>query len=561
MAGVTTSAAANSAELRGPAIRQLLAAIAELRWRLFVNSMRTIRGRLEAVSRLFAVFTMSMLAFGGAAGLAILAYMAVERGRFVYLTLLFWSVFVFWQLYPVLGSAFAAPFEFSNILRFPVSFSSFYALNVAFGLFDPVAAVCLFWLVGIFVGIGIARASLLPWAFVILLLFGVMNVLLSRAVYVWLERWLAKRRTREVLGVAFLFLMISAQLIGPAITRERKHDSPMLKHAAIVARVADFFPPGLAKQALVDVRDGSAGYALLSIASLGVYTLGVAALLGTRLHAQFTGENISETLAPLAVAQTEPVREGWNMPLLPAPVAAIFEKEIRYLLRSAPMIFTFIMPLFILVLFRFTPQRGAGGSSFLVKAPDWAFPIGAAYAMLILTNIVYNSFGADGCGLQVYLTAPVKFRDVFLAKNLAHTNVLGVAILSVLVATFALYRPPSLAITFATFTGLLFAWPVNLAAGNLMSIYSPKKFDFGGFNRQRASGATALVSMGVELVVIGIALGVLFFARYLHRVWLAGLIFLPLAAIAFVAYWIILNLAARRALEKREVLMAEICRT
>jgi hypothetical protein len=94
-----------------------------------------------------------------------------------------------------------------------------------------------------------------------------------------------------------------------------------------------------------------------------------------------------------------------------------------------------------------------------------------------------------------------------------------------------------------------------------MSIYSPKKYDFGAFNRQRSTGATAFVSMGVEAVVVGIAAAVFFLTRYLQRVWLAGIIFLPLAAIALAVYWIVLNLAARRVLERREILIAEICRT
>jgi len=195
-----------------------------------------------------------------------------------------------------------------------------------------------------------------------------------------------------------------------------------------------------------------------------------------------------------------------------------------------------------------------------VKAPDWAFPIGAAYAMLILTNIVYNCFGADGGGLQLYVTAPVRLRDVFLAKNLAHSAVLALAIAGVLVATIALYRPPSLAITFGTAVAIVFALPLNLAIGNLMSVYSPKKYDFSAFNRQRATGATALVSMGVEVVIVAIAIGIFFLARFLHRVWLAGFMFLPLAAISIFVYWLILKLAERRALERREILIAEICR-
>ena len=560
MAGLSAAPVASVSSPRGPGIGHLLVIIARLRWSLFVNSMRTIRGRLEAVSRLFAAITMCTLAFGGAFAFGILSYLAIHKEKFIYLALLLWAVFAFWQLYPIIGSAFSAPFEFGNLLRFPISFPSYFVLNLAFGVLDPVSLVCLFWLVGMFVGIAVASPMLIPWAFVILALYGALNVFLSRAVYVWLERWLAQRRTREVLGVVFLFVMIGMQLVGPIATRWHKHPSPVVARLAALSMVADVLPPGLAKRAIADAGHAAPGYALLSIVALGVYSLGIAALLGTRLHAQFIGENVSETLAPVPVAEIGTVRAAWELPFLSAPIAAIFEKEIRYLVRSAPMIFTFVMPLFVLVIFRFAPQSGRGGASFLVKAPDWAFPIGAAYAMLILTNIVYNCFGADGGGLQLYVTAPVRLRDVFLAKNLAHSAVLALAIAGVLVATIALYRPPSLAITFGTAVAIVFALPLNLAIGNLMSVYSPKKYDFSAFNRQRATGATALVSMGVEVVIVAIAIGIFFLARFLHRVWLAGFMFLPLAAISIFVYWLILKLAERRALERREILIAEICR-
>ena len=36
-----------------PQSRQQMTAVAELRWRLFVNSLRTVHGRLELVSRIF----------------------------------------------------------------------------------------------------------------------------------------------------------------------------------------------------------------------------------------------------------------------------------------------------------------------------------------------------------------------------------------------------------------------------------------------------------------------------------------------------------------------------
>ena len=60
---------------------------------------------------------------------------------------------------------------------------------------------------------------------------------------------------------------------------------------------------------------------------------------------------------------------------------------------------------------------------------------------------------------------------------------------------------------------------------------------------------------------MGIAALVVLGARFLHRMWLAGVIFVPLAVIAIFVYWMVLKISAERALERREVLIAEICKT
>jgi len=39
-----------------------------------------------------------------------------------------------------------------------------------------------------------------------------------------------------------------------------------------------------------------------------------------------------------------------------------------------------------------------------------------AYLILILMAPAYNSFAYEGRGIQTYFTAPLRFRDVFLAR-------------------------------------------------------------------------------------------------------------------------------------------------
>jgi ABC-2 type transport system permease protein len=294
---------------------------------------------------------------------------------------------------------------------------------------------------------------------------------------------------------------------------------------------------------------------------LFAYGLAILWFLNLRLRAQFLGENLSETVAPRALrSEKEPVQLGWSLFGLPGPVAAVFEKELRYLSRSGPMLFSMIMPIFILVLFRLTPAHAGRGGGFLSNAPDLAFPAGAAYTLLILTNLVYNSFGADAGGIQFFFASPARFRQILLGKNLAHTGVLALQISLVYVAVCLLFRPPALDVTLATLAGIFFALLINLSAGNLLSLYAPKKIDYGTFGRQRASNVTTFASIGIQVAVIGLGALVLLFARARGRIWIAAVLFLALAAAAFLGYSFVLRSADRIAREREETLISELCR-
>ena len=46
------------------------------------------------------------------------------------------------------------------------------------------------------------------------------------------------------------------------------------------------------------------------------------------------------------------------------------------------------------------------------------------YAIFGLLAGLYNIFGTDGAGVQLYLLAPVRLRDVILAKNITSLTVM-----------------------------------------------------------------------------------------------------------------------------------------
>ena len=226
-----------------------------------------------------------------------------------------------------------------------------------------------------------------------------------------------------------------------------------------------------------------------------------------------------------------------------------------------PHVAQLIAPIFVLFIFRFGAMnfaRHPGGV--LGPAPDVAFPAALGFALLTLSNLVYNNFGGDGGGIQFFYACPVRFRDVVLAKNLTHAGILVVETAVAWIAVAWLYGSPTLGVTVAALAALLFAAPVNFTAGDLLSIYSPKKFDYSTFGRQRASQIAVLISFGAQIVLVAVGVGVFWLARHYENLWLATLIFLVLAGMSLSVYSMVLGRMDRLALQRRETLVAELCR-
>ncbi len=236
-----------SSEARGQ-----FAAIAQVRWQLFVNSLRTMRGRLEMVSRVFIGFGFTMGGLGGAFGVAAASWYFTSHDQTEWLALLLWLIFLFWQLFPVVATAFTETFDSSNLLRFPLSYPVILhgapRLRLAGsgdGAGRPVAVRDLDGRHG-------GRPPIVrPGRRWRLLVFALANILLARMVFAWVERWLAQRRTREIMGILFFFLIISFQFIGPLMARfgGKKHPD-VSRLSVLLLPLERLLPPGLAASAL-----------------------------------------------------------------------------------------------------------------------------------------------------------------------------------------------------------------------------------------------------------------------------------------------------------------------
>jgi ABC-2 type transport system permease protein len=565
VAGLTNSATPAA----WPEIRDQFAAIAQLRWCIFMNSMRTLRGRLEGVSWVLMGCLFALVGLGGMIGFGAGAYSFVASGKAEWLAAFFWVTFLYWQLFPVMATAFSESFDSTNFLRFPLRYRSYFFIRMAYGALDPATLVASLWLLGIFVGISAASPAMLPWAAIVLAAFAAFNMLLNRAIFAWIERWLARRKSREILGIVFFLLIISVQFIGPLMTRFGSHGQHALTpYTSLLLPAERLLPPGLAGAAIERATHAQFAVAFGALALLCAYAAACLWILDLRLRAQFHGETISEAVAPIVAHQSKTsVRAGWDLPGFSQPVAAVAEKEFRYLSRSSAMIFMMLMPVVILLIMGIGRTAALGPHARRPSAHyhpppaaiwHYAFPLGMAYALMILTNLIYNALGADGGGVQIYYMTPVRFRDVLLGKNLVHAAILAVETVLLWTVATLMFGGVPLGILLATLAALVFAATVNFAAGDCLSLLTPKKMDFAAFGRQRAAGTTAFAAIAVQLFVFTLVAGTFAAAHFFAGFWLAVVLNLSLGALA--GYSILLSRIDNLARKRREAIISELIR-
>jgi len=140
------------------------------------------------------------------------------------------------------------------------------------------------------------------------------------------------------------------------------------------------------------------------------------------------GEELSETAAP-AARWFDPSRNRtghrWQASL--SSVAAVVRKEFRYLTRNGFAFLALLMPPLLCSssVSQFAgstrPSRQSGLREMFFSGRDGlSHPHSMAPA--------YNSFAYEGRGIQTYFSAPLRFRDVFLGKNLVLVLVLDIGI-------------------------------------------------------------------------------------------------------------------------------------
>ena len=545
---------------RSVGIGEQIRLVAGLRWQILRNSLRKRNNRLDLIGLIFAGVFSGIFVLGLCFAFYAGGHFFLSQGRPGWIALLFWGIFFFWQVFPVFVAGFGASFEFRTLLRFPLSLRAFYVIGLAYGLadFSAIASVC--WLLSMTLGATVAKPGILPAMVLIVTVFVLFNVTLERLIGSWLEKLLSRRRTREIFLGLFVLSMISLNFVNPLLQRYGTEARPFVMRLLPYLVV---FPPALAGRSIEAISQLHPAGFLLASGGLLLYLFFFSALLWRRFAAQYRGEELSETAAPIRtivghIAKTEQGADGLG--LLSPQVAAVVRKEFRYLTRNGFAYLTLLMPpLLVLVFSSQFAGRHPTVSGKAVSA-EMFFPGMMAYLILILMAPAYNCFAYEGRGIQTYFTAPLRFRDVFLGKNLVLVSILTLEIaLSMVMLTWRVGLP-SIPRLVATIAAIVFTVVGQLTVANWSSLSFPRKLEFGQMRGQRQSGMAVLVAFGSQILTGAISAVILLMGRWLGNPWLPAEAFAFLAAAAVGGYVASLDVLTQLAEKKKEVLIEALGR-
>ena len=282
--------------------RAQLAAVAWLRWRIFVHSFR-YKGKKRtvakwiviAIARILVWGIIAVFALGPIVACAATGYYAASHHQLSMLSTLTWAVFTVSLFISINISPATIGFDLTPLLRFPIDFRRYLLIRLFFGLFAIPTVVANLSLAAAAIGIGVARPELFLWSALVLGVFALHNVFFIRMIFAWVDRWMATRRAREIFGGLVLFLSLGFQL---AVSGGRGHRgetfATLARLFAPLHPLMQYLPPGLAAQAIVDRAHSAITPAYTGLLGLIAFAIASLAILAMRLKREFRGENLSE---------------------------------------------------------------------------------------------------------------------------------------------------------------------------------------------------------------------------------------------------------------------------
>ena len=539
-----------------------------LKWSLFLNSLRSRKAVANRVATVLVMLVALSFALLIALGLGIAAYVltspniklaalqahgneapVLPQAEFIFFSILA-LCYLLWSTLPLsIGSS--RQFDPGNLLLYPISFRKLFAVDFISELASLQSVFAVPAILALGIGAGLAQHNL-AGGFLLGVLAALFGIALSKWISLSVGSLIRRKRTR---GETLLALIGVVAGLGGALFGQI---APVLfRHAESISALR-WTPPGAIAYALTEgLRPGHlAGYtlALLLVSAYAVALIGIAYWLSRRA---ILGGGKARRARTKSVEATTAAYTGWEIPIFPPALTAIFEKELRYLMRNAQVRMLILMPLILIVVRLMNRRRfgqmGAGGSmfasGFLKYGEGLMATVGVLYVFLILAGMFCNQFAFERAGMRALILSPVDRKTILIGKNIAISILALIFSAGLLLVNELVFR--DLTLNAVLFVALSFLSFVSLMSvmGNALSIRFPKRMKFG--KRLNASGVVGLLLIPM-VVVLALPPLAATAAGYVAQSWQLEYATLAVLAGLSIGFYLLLINAQGDALQRRE---------
>jgi ABC-2 type transport system permease protein len=448
---------------------------------------------------------------------------------------------LYWQVIPILMVSMGSSLDLKKLLVYPIPTGQLFGIEVLLRVTTGIEVLLV--LCGAAIGL-LLNARIPWWGPLAFLPFIFLNLFLSAGMRDLLSRLLARKRIRELFALIFIMIAALPQMLiymgAPHYFRQ------WFSHVSSVV-----FP----WSAAADLAQGhfSAG----ACAALLGWT-GAAYLFGRWQFERGLRFDADEGRATKISAPGKPARAGrleafYRAPglLFPDPLAAMVEKELRFLSRAPRFRMVFIMG-FSFGLLIWLPMAFGQRQHNSIMSENYLTVV-SLYALLLLSDALFwNSFGFDRSAAQVYFLAPVKMSTTLLAKNISAMFFVGLEIVAIAIVCLALRLPLAPLRWAEALSATALVALFLMAVGNLSSLYNPRGANPGkSFRNAAGARSQAVMMLAFPLALLPIALA--YGARWAFDSELAffGVVLVGVA-IGVVTYRISMESATRAAEERKE---------
>jgi hypothetical protein len=491
-----------------------LRALVWLKWRLFVNSLRSRRAMVGRAAGALSTLAGLLFSLIFAVSLGVIAYFLsappaagpysmpepMLRVGYVFLFFVFTMAFTSWMLIPLMFGG-GGGFEPSRMLLYPVSLRKLFVFDLLSDLTNLISvfAVPIIFAVGL--GVGLARGRV-AGGLLVSVFATAFGLAAAKLVAFGVGALMREHKAR---GEMLLAMLGAALGLGGALAGQLL---PLMDRYAPYLEAARWTPPGAAGYGLAQgLGPGGGGALALSLVTLGLYSVGCLLLAYRVARRTALGLGGAGARRASRVPRAEKGRRelvGWRLPLASPELSAIFEKEVRYAARNAQMRVVALMAVGLTIVLRMAPSGGTRAGRGFAEFTPYADGAGAVFSVLYIFTLVSplstNLFGFDGSGMRALVLSPVSRRVILLGKNLA---VLAVTALLVGVGVFAgglFFRDLTAgALLFVVLAFLTYA-PLFALFGNFLSLRFPKRVEFG--KRMSRSGVAGLLMVPFFLAML-----------------------------------------------------------